>query len=147
MRHRHIIAIVFSSLVLSACSPTAPEATNTPSDATPTAGHATATSDQAQAAGALPGVITVDPNPIDVCNLEPKLAEVDVSWDLTAAQVRDFNVWVEAPSEERKIWISSFEAVDTKRTGKWVRENTKFTIIATDGRELASAMVSAAACP
>ncbi len=91
-------------------------------------------------------VISVTPNPIDLCAQEDKITRVDVTWDLSQTKVRNFNIWVEAPTQARKLWFSSFTPKGTKKTGNWVRNKSKFTITASDGTELTSVVVDSVPC-
>lgn len=91
-------------------------------------------------------VLVINPNPIDLCGQEKKITSVVADWDLSKTKVRNYHVWVEAPTQARKLWFSSYKPTGSKKTGNWVRANTKFTITTPDGKLVASTVVAASAC-
>jgi len=142
MRPQRFLAAATLCVALAACNnPSQPTATDAATEPAPAA------TAPAPPAGDPLASISAFPNPVDLCALEKKITRVDVSWDLSQTKVRNFSVWVEAPTQARKLWFSSFTPTGTKKTGNWVRNNTKFTITSSDGRELTSTVVAAAPCP
>lgn len=146
MRAKHFLLAASTSLFLAACGDPAPPAQPGPAT-TAVAEPAPADAAPPEPPGDPLASISVSPNPVDLCALEKKITRVEVTWDVAQTNVRNFNVWVEAPTQPRKLWFSSFTPTGTKTTGNWVRNNTRFTIVSSDGRELTSVVVTAAACP
>lgn len=90
-------------------------------------------------------VLEASPNPLDVCNGN-KLGTVEVKWDVTAAAPSNFSIWVAAPGQKRKLWMSSKEITGTNKTGNWVRDQTKFSLVDDKGVVIATTTVSGSAC-
>jgi hypothetical protein len=137
--------VVGSLVLLSACGKTqepVPAAATTAATAQPTGDAATGTEQ-----GDPLAVLTINPNPIDLCGQEKKVAAVTVDWDLSRTKIRNYHVWVDSPTEPRKLWFSSYKPAGSKKTGDWVRNGTKFTITSPDGRELTSVVTTTIPCP
>jgi len=90
-------------------------------------------------------VLVATPNPADFCG-DKKLTTVTVNWDTSAANVPQYSIWVEAPNVRRKSWLGGSKPVDSKQTGPWVRDQTKFSMIDNSGTIVATTTVTAMEC-
>lgn len=130
MSRTKIITVAICSVLIAACDRSAEQ----PAPAsTPTEVVADSTAAPEQAA-AVPEninsavVLEATPNPLELCDGN-KLGTVEVKWDVTAAAPSNFSIWVAAPGQERKLWMSSKDIVGSNKTGNWVRDQTKFSLL------------------
>ncbi len=131
-------------MLLSACNKTPEPSTIT--QTAPTSSQPAVTAAAAAEQGDPLAVLTASPNPIDVCGQDKKVTSVTIDWDLSKTKTRNYHVWVEAPTQPKKLWFSSFKPTGSKQTGNWVRADTRVTVTTPDGKLVASTLITASAC-
>ncbi|MEO8364595.1 MAG: hypothetical protein ABI538_00155 [Pseudoxanthomonas sp.] len=152
MKLARIIAIAIGSTLIASCDRPADQ--TTPASAPTEVGAGAADASQEPAAAAVPEVpeninpavvLEVSPNPLELCD-GSKLGTVEVRWDVTAAAPSNFSIWVAAPNQERKLWMSSKESTGNNKTGDWVRDQTRFWLVDDKGVVIATTTVATGAC-
>ena len=152
MRNTKILGVIACALLVAACDRSA-EQTAPAAGPTEVGAEATAPAEappQAAAAGVPENinpavVLEASPNPMNACE-GSKLGTVEVKWDVTAAAPSNFSVWVAAPDQERKLWMSSKDATGSNKTGNWVRDQTKFSLVDDKGVVIATTTVVNGTC-
>lgn len=149
MSRTKIITVAICSVLIAACNRSAeqPVPASTPTEVV---ADSTAAPEQAAASGIPENinpavVLEAMPNPLELCDGN-KLGTVEVKWDVTAAALSNFSIWVAAPGQERKLWMSSKDIVGSNKTGNWVRDQTKFSLVDDKGVVVATTMVTGGAC-
>lgn len=145
-----ILAVAICSVLIAACD----RSTDQPAPASMPAevvADSTAVTGQPAAAAEVPEninpavILEATPNPLDLCD-GSKLGTVEVKWDVTAAAPSNFSIWVAAPGQERKLWMSSKDIIGSNKTGNWVRDQTKFSLVDDKGVVVATTTVTGDAC-
>lgn len=134
-------------IALTACSPeTAPQAEPTADATTPPPADAPPAPQSARAEPAKSKFLTLADGAVDLCKHPNGLMATDVSWDATSAGVKEIELYLQNPGEERKLWAATI-ANGTERTGEWLRNGTQvFLIDRSNGAALDSLTVSERPC-
>src|SRR5690554_6773403 len=120
-----IAAALLVATSLAACSPDTQPAPTAPAES-----PAAAPAEEAPAAPAaiVEARLEVSPQSFSLCEHPEGLIEADLSWDASAAGTRWVQIFVESPSSERKLWASK-PPQGEGRTGRWVRDGSRFTLV------------------
>ena len=92
------------------------------------------------------GMLTIDPAVVRACPGAPESVAAKVKWDASSMGVQGAQVWMQAPGEEKKLWLSGLP-VGEDVTGPWLRAGSTVTLtIGEEQKELARVVVSADDC-
>lgn len=142
MKSISLVAVLFATVALMACSKD-PQPASTDTTTRTGAPKAEGAEETAAPAG---GRLEVSPTNFSLCEHPDGLIEAEVSWDASVAGSRWVEIFVESPTTARKLWASTPPA-GQQRTGPWVRDGSQFTLVDSDsGATLATARVTAVAC-
>lgn len=152
MNRSRILALAVCSVLITACDRPSDQPTPAPAQTEADANApVTAQEPAAAATSEIPEninpavVLEATPNPLGLCD-GSKLGTVEVKWDVSAAAPSNFSIWVSAPSQERKLWVSSKDLIGTQQTGNWVRDQTLFSLVDDKGVVIAATVVTGETC-
>lgn len=101
---------------------------------------------QAPSVGNAEGMLKLDPAIVDLCKQSDGLMAADIGWNAATAGTKGVEVWVHAPGERKKLWLAG-GAVDSARTGRWLRDGTVVTLVNAENEQtLADVQIAAQAC-
>ena len=148
--------LLILAATVTACQKDAPSPAAAPADAGATVGagetEAIEASDPApevvwdESAAPVAGTrIEIKPDPVSFCDAARQTVEVE--WDVSAAEPKHLQLWIEDENGNRKLWVETKTLAGTKRSGNWVTADTRFTALDAHGkRVLTSVAVQSTPC-